>query len=117
MKFWTRAILINLAVILAILAVLAIFFTIPFGRPVFTTLLLLPEAVPNFPIHPLKIFSKEPQLEEATIQIPGKEEKADLYRLNDNKTHPAIIFTLGALVTREDATVTRFAEALTRLGF
>ena len=35
MKFWKKAVLINLAVILVLLGSLTVFFATPFGRPAF----------------------------------------------------------------------------------
>ena len=117
MKFWKRAILINLAVILAVVAALAIFFATPAGSPALKTALLVPEVVPNFPVKPLRFLSREPKIEEITLKVAGKEIKADLYRLQDNKRHPAIIFTLGTIVTRKNPTVTKISQALARSGF
>lgn len=117
MKFWKRAILINLAIVLAVVAVLAIFFATPFGRPVFKTILLIPEVLPEFPVKPLKFFSKEPKIEEISLQIPGKEIKADLYRPNDNKRHPGLVVALGTDVTRKNSVLVPVVHALARLGF
>lgn len=95
-----------------------VFLVTPWGRPLGKALILLPEVVPNFPIRPLKFISKNPNIEEVTIKtVEQKEAKADLYRPADNKKHPAVVFTLGTMVTRKDTNVTRFAQALSRLGF
>src|SRR3990167_7212787 len=101
MKFWKKALLINFAVVLVLLGSLAVFFATPWGRPVLKTLLLVPEVVPNFPIRPLKFFSREPTIEEITLKVGDKDIKADLYKPNDNKKHPAVVFTLGTIVTRK----------------
>jgi len=114
---WKKAILINLAVILAIVAGLAVFFTTPFGQPALKTILLVPEVVPSFPVKPLGWVSKAPAVSEVNLQVGDKEIKADLYRPKDNKEHPAVIFTLGTIVTRKDPAVTKFAQALARTGF
>jgi len=117
MKFWKRAILINFAVVLVLLVSLTVFFATPWGRPALKTLLLVPEVVPNFPIRPLKFFSKEPQVKEVAIQTGEKEIKADLYRPQDDKKHPSVVFTIGTIITKRDPVVTKFAQSLSRIGF
>ncbi|OGD83450.1 hypothetical protein A2165_03260 [Candidatus Curtissbacteria bacterium RBG_13_40_7] len=117
MKFLKRAIFINLAAILVIAVGLTFFFITPIGRPALKTMLLVPEVVPNFPIKPIHYLNKDPQVEEITLQIPQKTIKADLYRPKDNKKHPAIVFSLGTIVTRKSEEVTKFAETLSRMGF
>src|SRR3972149_70071 len=117
MKFWKKAVLINLAVILVLLGSLTVFFATPFGRPALKTLLLVPEVVPDFPVRPLKYFSREPKVEEVTLKVGDMDIKADLYTPQDNKKHPAVIFTLGVVVTKQDSTVVKFAQSLSRLGF
>jgi acetyl esterase/lipase len=94
-----------------------LFFQTPPGRPVLKTLLLVPEVVPSFPVKPLQYFSRQPEIREVTLQISGKSVKADLYRPKDDKKHPAVVFTLGIVVMRKDAAVTKFAQALSRTGF
>src|SRR3990167_10315953 len=113
---WKKAILINLAVILAIVAGLAVFFTTPFGQPALKTILLVPEVVPSFPVKPLGWVSKAPAVSEVNLQVGDKDIKADLYKPQDNKMHPAIVFTLGTVITRKDETVAKFAKTLSRLG-
>ena len=117
LKFWKKALLVNLAVILAIVASLAIFFATPWGRPALKTMLLVPEVVPNFPVKPLKLFSKKPKIEEVSLKVDGREVKANLYRLPDNKKHPAVVFILGILYSKDNPNVTSTAEILSRSGF
>ena len=117
MKFWKKAVLINLAVILVLLGSLTVFFATPFGRPALKTLLLVSEVVPNFPVRHLKYLSREPKVEEVTLKVGDMDIKADLYTPQDNKKHPAVIFTLGVVVTKQDSTVVKFAQSLSRLGF
>lgn len=118
MKFFKKALLINLTVIFAILVGLTLFFITPWGKSVAKTVLLTTEAVPDFPIRPLQTFTKDPKIEEVTIKtVDGKEIKADLYRPPDNKKYPAIVLTVGTIVTRKDAIVTKFSQALSRVGF
>src|SRR3989344_162820 len=110
--------IINALLTLLLLILLFVTFLItPWGRPVLKTLLLVPEVVPNFPIRPLKFFSREPTIEEITLKVGDKDIKADLYKPNDNKKHPAVVFTLGTIVTRKDEAVTKFAQSLSRSGF
>src|SRR3989344_9066537 len=98
--------IINALLTLLLLILLFVTFLItPWGRPVLKTLLLVPEVVPDFPIRPLKFFSREPTIEEVTLKVGDKDIKADLYKPNDNKTHPAIILTLGVVVTRKDKVI------------
>jgi len=110
--------IINALFTLLLLIILVISFLVtPWGRPVGKTILLVPEVIPDFPIRPLKFFSREPTIEEVTLKVGDKDIKADLYKPNDNKTHPAIILTLGVVVTRKDKVITNFAQAISRLGF
>ena len=110
--------IINALFTLLLLIILVISFLVtPWGRPVGKTILLVPEVIPDFPIRPLKFFSREPTIEEVTLKVGDKDIKADLYKPNDNKTHPAIILTLGVVVTRKDKVITNFAQTISRLGF
>jgi hypothetical protein len=117
LKFWKKAILTNLAVILTILVSLTLFFMTPWGKPMFKATLLLPEVSPEIPFHPLRIFSKPPIIEEVEIPVNDKKIKADLYRPKDNKKHPGIIVALGTDVTRKNAELIPVARALSRLDY
>ncbi|OGE06247.1 hypothetical protein A2W70_00210 [Candidatus Curtissbacteria bacterium RIFCSPLOWO2_02_41_11] len=117
MLFWKRALLINIVVVLVLLVGLTAFFATPWGRPALKTALLVPEVTSGFPVKPLEWVSKEPVVSEVNLQVDGKEIKADLYRPQDNKQHPAVVFTLGVVITRRNPAVTKFAQALTRSGF
>src|SRR3989344_5063919 len=116
-KFWKKAFLANLTAILAIVAVLTVFFLTPLGKAHLRTFLLASEVIPNFPIKPLGYLSRDPFIQEITLKTSFVEVAADLYRPQDNKKHPAVIFTLGTIVNRKDAQVTKFAQALSRTGF
>lgn len=115
--FWKKAILANLAVILAIALALTIFFLTSPGRLIAKTLLLTSEIAPGFPIKPLGVLTKKPQVEEVAIQVFGQEVKADLYRPKDSKKHPAVIFVLGEFAARSVKQVIDFAQALAESGF
>jgi len=117
MVFRKRPVFFNLSLVLAVGASLIVFFITPWGKPVLQTILLVPEVVPDFPIKPLKFFSKEPQVKEVTIQTGEKEIKADLYRPQDDKKHPSVVFTIGTIITKRDPVVTKFAQSLSRIGF
>ena len=103
---------------LLLLTLLAGFFLIsPWGRPVKSLILLVPEVTPNFPVKLLTLFSSEPNVSEVKVNTSIGETTADIYRPADNKKHPAVVFTLGTLVTRKDAQVVKFGKALSRVGF
>ncbi|OGD85222.1 hypothetical protein A2164_01685 [Candidatus Curtissbacteria bacterium RBG_13_35_7] len=117
MKFWKKALLTNLKIISIIIGIFIIFFLTPFGKPFSKTLLLVPEVIPRFPIRPLNYLSREPQIQ--TIEFVSGERKiiADIYRLRDNKKHPAIVISLGVLATSDNSDLVKLAKAFSRLGY
>ncbi len=117
MKFWKKALLINLIVILVMASCFVIFLLTPFGRPFGKTLLLIPEIIPDFPIRPIKYFTKNPAVSTIEINSESKKVLADIYRPNDEKKHPAIVITLGILATRQNSDVVKLPNALSREGF
>lgn len=117
MKFWKKALLINIAVILGIVLIAAAYFVSPWGNPLYKTALLVTETIPNFPIKPLKFMTRAPRVEEIELETNGKKIKADLYRPKDSGKHPAMILTLGILYMRDEPIVVNFAQALSRVGF
>jgi len=116
MKFWKKALLINSAVILAILASLAIFFATPWGKPVLKTILLVPEVVPNFPIHPLNLFSKPLIIEEVEIFSDSGKIKGYIYRPNDSRKHPTIILMITGVLPNSDLVV-NYTKSFVKTGF
>lgn len=115
MKFWKRALLINLAVILAIVAGLGIFFATPWGRPVFKTILLIPEIWPAAPIHPLRWITREPVVETVAIPSGSEEIVLNIYRPNDKKRHPAALFIMLGVDPRAELIV-GYAKSFARIG-
>lgn len=107
----------SLIVFLILMTAFGAFLFTKWGRPLGKTMLLVGEVVPNFPVKPLKYFSKDPKVGEIKLKTSFGEVDADLYRPNDNKKHPVVIFTLGTIVTRRDPAVTKFTQALARSGF
>src|SRR4030042_3792273 len=117
MKFWKKALLTHLKIISIIIGIFIIFFLTPFGKPFSKTLLLVPEVIPRFPIRPLNYLSREPQIQ--TIEFVSGERKiiADIYRLRDNKKHPAIVISLGVLATSDSSDLFKLKKAFSRLGY
>jgi len=115
--FWPKAIIANLAAILAIALVLAIFLLTPLGRLATKTLLLTSEVAPGFPIKPLKLITPAPKMEEVEIKVGDKTTKASLYRPQDQKSHPGVVINFGATVVRNSGLVNEFSQSLSRSGF
>ena len=108
---------INIKIILTLVLVLVIFFISPFGRGIYKSLLLVSETVPNFPVRPLKYFAKAPEVAEVGYSRNGVRTNADLYLPGDSRKHPAIILTLGTLVTRKSDAVVNLSKALAKIGY
>lgn len=101
-------------------AIVVLFFVVIFVFPfpaIGKTVLLATEVVPQFPFKPLKSLTKAPIIETVNIKTSQGEVAADIYRPNDHKKHPAVIFTLGIAITKENEQVRQTSEALARSGF
>ena len=90
---------------------------IPSGRLIVKTTLIVSEVIPNFPIKIQRFVTSSPIIEERVVETSIGKVKADLYRPNDGKKHPATVLTLGIVVTRKDSQLVKFAQALSREGF
>ncbi|KKP92940.1 MAG: hypothetical protein UR98_C0015G0008 [Parcubacteria group bacterium GW2011_GWA1_36_12] len=117
MNYWKRALSINIKIILTLILVAAIFFLSPFGRPIYKTFMLVSETAPNFPIKPLNLLTKDPRVEQIEFKLGNRDVNAALYRPAGEGKHPAIIFTLGILFSRDNPNVVKFAQALARTGY
>lgn len=116
MSFWKKALLINLAIILAILASLTIFFATPTGRPVFKTLLLLPEILSQAPIHPLRWMTKDPVVEGLSFLSENRKHKIRIYRPDDSEKHSTAILIISALAPDSEL-IEKYAKSFARTGF
>src|SRR3989344_2041228 len=117
MNYWKRALSINIKIILTLILLLLIFLISPVGRPAYKAFLLVSESVPNFPIKPLNLLTKNPRVEQIEFRLENKNVNAALYRPAVEGKHPAIIFTLGILFSRDNPNVVKFAQALARTGY
>jgi hypothetical protein len=102
---------------LGLLIILIIFFISSPGRVAIKTGLITAQVIPDFPIKPLKLFTKEPIVAEVKSTKGSTKFVADIYRPADEGTHQAAIFILGSLATRENPLVVEIADSLARLGF
>lgn len=116
MKFWKKALISNLIVILVVIGSLFIFLQTPPGKPVGKTIFLLPELLPGFPIHPLHWISEEPITEELEVKTNGRNVLADVYRPKDSKPYPTALFVMMGLDLRSGLVV-NYAKSFARLGF
>lgn len=87
------------------------------GQAVTKAALFSLEFLPVNKFKPLSIMSQKPLKEETAIISNGRILKANILRPKDNRKHPAAIIVIGVDTTKDDPSVEKVAEALSRLGF
>jgi pimeloyl-ACP methyl ester carboxylesterase len=104
----------QVAVVCLIVAIIALF------RPIKVAMkagMLLPEIFENSPVRPLHWVSAPARKEEFQLTYSAGEVIGDLYVPAADGPHGAVILLLGARpAPRDDPTLTRFAEGLSRAG-
>jgi hypothetical protein len=99
----------------ALLALL-LTFTHPF-RVGLLALAVLPAAVGSLPIDPLVQLTPRPNRESFAFEYAAGTVEGDVYSPGRGGRHGALILILGARpLDREDPTLVRFAEGLSRIG-
>lgn len=93
----------------------AVVFTHP-GRVALKTMLVLPELLPDMPVHPLLWVTSPPRHEEHGFESTVGHVDFDLYLPAEKGRHGAIIFYTGAFGLRGDPSFVQAAEALARSG-
>jgi dienelactone hydrolase len=87
------------------------------GRVAVQALAVLPSAVGVLPVDPLVLFTERPSREPFAFDYPSGTVEGDIYSPGRDGRHGALILILGARpVDREDPTLVRFAEGMSRLG-
>lgn len=102
-------------VILLIVVLLIGVFYNPWVKVAFRTFLLSTEVNPNFPLRPLKLYKNTV---EKNLEVDTKigKVKIDIYKPNAKPPFPAVLLTLGTIVSKEDEGLVRFANALSKTG-
>jgi dienelactone hydrolase len=86
------------------------------GRVALKTVLVLPELLPDAPVHPLLWVTSPPRHEEHGFQSAVGHVDFDLYLPADGARHGAIVFYTGAFGLRRDPSFVQAAEAIARSG-
>lgn len=100
--------------------VLLLFLLIFFLKPVTTavsTTLFLTQVLP-LPVKPQEWVTRKPKIEAVEFFSDSKKVVGQIFRPDNNKTHPALIATMGVRTSEKDKlTMANFAQSLSRMGF
>jgi dienelactone hydrolase len=106
-----RALLLGVALLVLLLA-----FTHPV-RVGLLALAVLPSAIESLPVDPLVQLTAKPSRESFAFEYAAGTVEGDVYSPGRGGRHGALILILGARpLDREDPTLVRFAEGLSRIG-
>ncbi|MFQ5860593.1 MAG: dienelactone hydrolase family protein [Dehalococcoidia bacterium] len=112
---WWRRVALVLGLLLLVL-VLFLWLTPP-GRTAYKTALFVPQVVPGIPLKPQKWAGPEVVREDVRIPLRSGEAAGNLYRIPDDRQHPAVLLFLGvAPAGQDDERVVNLGEALARSG-
>ena len=88
-----------------------------YGRPAFTSALLLPDMMVELPLRPVTWFTPTPTVERTRIDYGSGSILADIYRPGDDARHAAVVFSMGAPpLDLEDKRLVKLAEDIARAG-
>src|SRR6266536_1342939 len=87
------------------------------GRVAVLALAVLPSAIGVLPVDPLVQLTPRPDREAFAFDYPAGTVEGDVYSPGGRGRHGALILILGARpIDRDDPTLVRFAEGLSRIG-
>ncbi|MDP8922664.1 MAG: acetylxylan esterase [Chloroflexota bacterium] len=110
-----RRVLVGAAVVVLLLVAL-LAATHP-GRVAVKSLLLLPSAIEAIPVDPLRYVTPSPRRESFAYDYAAGTVEGDIYAPGTEGRHGALILILGARpLDRDEPTLVRFAEGLSRAG-
>ena len=88
-----------------------------YGRPAYTSALVLPDMMVELPVRPATWFTPTPIVDRTYIDYGSGRILADIYRPPDGERHAAMIFSMGAPpLGLEDSRLVKLAEAVARGG-
>ncbi len=88
-----------------------------YGRPAYTSALVLPDMMVELPIRPVTWLTATPIVERTFIDYGSGRILVDIYRPPDDGRHAAMIFSMGAPpLELDDSRLIKLAEAVARGG-
>lgn len=106
--------LIFLIIFLFLIAAVFKFYN-PLIKAAFASILLSTEVNKNFFLKPLKLFGNS-VTRDLVIKTAVGDIRADIYKPGGEGQYPAILLTLGTVVSKEDEDLVRFSNALSKIG-
>lgn len=101
--------------VVVIVCLTILFFAL--NRSFVSAILLTTEAIPRFPVKPLSLIGGNVIKDNVEIPSSDKKIKAVIYRPDDTKTHPVMVFTVGTgLLAVNDELLERVSTAMAKVG-